>query len=234
MLSENLFANQSTLTTARLRLEPLGPDHFDGVWAALQDPEARRLTGTHAEFTPEQISAWLAGLAAQHDRADWAVIRCADEQHPEERHVGEVVLNDLDADNESVGFRISLSPADVRGRGYGTEATAAVVGHAFDDMGLHRVELEVFAFNPRARRAYEKAGFTVEGRRRGALLWDGVRVDAVSMGILAGDPRPAAPGPLPESGDTAPDLDGSQQGEHHRHGSQDEHHVGIGDGPVPH
>ncbi len=191
MLSENVFADQATLTTSRLRLEPLGPEHFDGAWACLQDPEARRLTGTHADFTPEQIRAWLAGLPAQQDRADWAVIRRADEQHPQERYLGEVVLNDLDAGNESVGFRIALAPADVRGRGYGTEATAAVVGHAFDDLGLHRVELEVFAFNPRAQRAYEKAGFTVEGRRREALLWDGERVDAVSMSILARDPRPA-------------------------------------------
>ncbi|MET4060951.1 RimJ/RimL family protein N-acetyltransferase [Arthrobacter sp. UYP6] len=191
MLSENLFADQATLTTARLRLEPLGPEHFDGAWAALQDQDARRLTGTHAEFTPEQIRGWLAGLAARQDRGDWAVIRRADEQHPEERYLGEVVLNDLDTENESVGFRIALSPADILGQGYGTEATAAVVGHAFDDLGLHRVALEVFAFNPRAQRAYQKAGFAVEGRQREALFWDGARVDAVSMGILARDPRPA-------------------------------------------
>lgn len=193
MLPGNLFAHQATLTTARLRLEPLGPEHFEGAWAGLQDPEARRLTGTHAEFTPEQIRAWLAGLAARHDRGDWAVIRRADEQHPDERYLGEVVLNDLDADNESVGFRIALAPADVRGQGYGTEATAAVVGHAFDDLGVHRVALEVFDFNPRARRAYEKAGFTVEGRRRDALLWDGAWADSLGMGILARDPRPALP-----------------------------------------
>lgn len=144
--------------------------------------------------------------------------------------MGEVVLNDFDAHNESVGFRIALSPADVRGRGTAPRPPPPSSGMrlmTWDFTGSR-------SFNPRARRAYEKAGFTVEGRRRAALLWDGARVDVVSMGILAGDPRPAAPGPLPESGDTAPDLDGSQQGEHHRHGSQDEHHVGIGDGPVPH
>ena len=193
MLPGNLFAHQATLTTARLRLEPLGPEHFEGAWAGLQDPEARRLTGTHAEFTPEQIREWLAGLAARHDRGDWAVIRRADEQHPDERYLGEVVLNDLDADNESVGFRIALTPADARGQGYGTEATAAVVGHAFDDLGVHRVALEVFDFNPRARRAYEKAGFTVEGCQRDALLWEGDWADSLTMGILARDPRPALP-----------------------------------------
>ena len=196
MLPETIFANQATLATARLRLEPLGPKHFDDVWASLQDPQARRLTGTHATFTPDQIRAWLLGLADRHDRGDWAVILRAGGQAPGEpgageRYLGEVVLNDLDPANASVGFRIMLSPADVLGRGYGTEATAAVVGHAFDDLGLHRVALEVFTFNPRAQRAYEKAGFTVEGRQREALFWDGVWVDAVSMGILARDPRPS-------------------------------------------
>lgn len=181
---EDLFARQATLLTGRLRLEPLGPAHFEGAWAALQDQESRRLTGTHAEFTPEQIHAWLAGLADQEDRADWAVVRLDDGAY-----LGEVVLNDLDAPNASVGFRIALASPEVFGRGYGTEATRAVIAHALDDLGLHRISLEVFEFNPRAQRVYEKCGFVVEGRRRDALLWDGEWVDALCMGILAGDPR---------------------------------------------
>ena len=75
------------------------------------------------------------------------------------------------------------------GRGFGTEITRLVLGYAFDAVGLHRVELEVYAFNPRAQRVYEKCGFRVEGRRREALLWDGERVDVLDMGILRTDPR---------------------------------------------
>ncbi|WP_197372312.1 GNAT family N-acetyltransferase, partial [Streptomyces clavuligerus] len=48
-----------------------------------------------------------------------------------------------------------------------------------------RISLEVYAFNPRARRAYEKAGFVAEGVLRDALLWEGERVDATVMSILA-------------------------------------------------
>jgi ribosomal protein S18 acetylase RimI-like enzyme len=48
-----------------------------------------------------------------------------------------------------------------------------IVGYGIEELGLHRIELEVFAFNPRAQRAYEKAGFVVEGVRRDALRWDG-------------------------------------------------------------
>ena len=158
----------------------MGPAHFDGAWAALQDAEVRRLTGTHASFTEETIRTWLASLGARDDRADWAIIRVSDGEY-----LGEVVLNDLDDDNRSAGFRIALGSSRWFGQGYGTEATRAVLAHAFGTGGLHRVELEVFAFNPRALRAYEKAGFVVEGRRRDALLWDGEWVDAIVMGCLS-------------------------------------------------
>ena len=46
-------------------------------------------------------------------------------------------------------------------------------------------DARTISFNPRARRAYEKAGFVVEGVLRDAYLCDGVRVDDVVMSILA-------------------------------------------------
>ncbi|WP_223360716.1 GNAT family N-acetyltransferase [Leifsonia sp. ZF2019] len=168
------------MTTERLRLVPLGPEHLEGTWVALQDPEVLRLTGTHASFTRDGVAAWLAGLSARDDRADWAILRAGDDEH-----IGEVVLNDPDADNRSAGFRIALGAPRWFGAGYGTEATRAVLAHAFTTLGLHRVELEVYAFNPRAQRAYEKAGFELEGRRRDALRWDGEWVDTLVMGCLS-------------------------------------------------
>lgn len=179
------FTPPAMLATPRLRLEPLGSGHFEGTWAGLQDAEAMRLTGTHQQFTEQQIQGWLAKLPAEDGRADWAIIRIEDGTH-----IGEVVLNDYDADNQSVGFRIALNGAGRFGQGYGTEATRAVVDHAFEVMGVHRIGLEVYAFNPQAQRAYEKCGFVVEGRQREALYWDGEWVDAIMMGMLATDPRP--------------------------------------------
>lgn len=175
----------ATLATERLTLEPLGPQHLDGVWAALQDPETMRLTGTHARFTEPQIRAHLESLRERDDRADWAIVRTADGTY-----LGEVVLNDHDGANRSIGFRIGLSGSAHFGQGYGTEATIAAVEHAFAALGIHRVELEVYAFNPRAQRVYEKVGFVVEGVRRHALRWDGEWIDAVMMSMLATDPRP--------------------------------------------
>ena len=42
----------------------------------------------------------------------------------------------------------------------------------------------MFAFNPRAQRAYERAGFAVEGRRREVLRWDGAWHDDLVMAAL--------------------------------------------------
>jgi RimJ/RimL family protein N-acetyltransferase len=179
------FRDQPVLSGERVRLEQLGPAVLDAYWAALNDPEGKRLTGTHADFTREQAERWLVTRAEQTDRADWAAISVADGNY-----LGEAVLNDLDPDNETCGFRIALAGPHVFGRGYGTEITRLVVAYALDTVGLHRLQLEVYAFNPRAQRVYEKAGFRMEGRRRDALLWDGERVDVIDMGILRTDQRP--------------------------------------------
>jgi RimJ/RimL family protein N-acetyltransferase len=179
MLADDLFATVPVLHTERLDLVPLGPEHLAGTWAVIQDPEAMRLTGTRESFAREHIRDWLGSLASRHDRWDWAVMRREDSAH-----LGEVVVNDVSPEDESASFRIALDLAHA-GRGYGTEATRAVVEHAMV-AGLHRLELEVYGFNPRAQRAYERAGFVVEGRRRDALLWDGERVDAIMMSVVAG------------------------------------------------
>ncbi len=90
-----------------------------------------------------------------------------------------------------MNFWIALWNEFTWGRGYGTEATQAVVDYGLDVLGPHRIQLEVFSFNPRAKRAYEKCGFRTEGRRRDALRWDGEWFDAETLAILSTDPSPA-------------------------------------------
>lgn len=55
---------------------------------------------------------------------------------------------------------------------------------------FERVELEVYASNTPAIALYEKAGFAHEGRRRRALLRDGVHDDIVMMGLLLSEAQP--------------------------------------------
>ena len=69
--------------------------------------------------------------------------------------------------------------------GLGTDAVRTFCRFGFDQMNLQRIELNVFATNPRAKRAYEKVGFVVEGTRRRAQFVGGRHVDSYLMGLLA-------------------------------------------------
>lgn len=100
------------------------------------------------------------------------------------RLVGSCAFSQLDADNGSVLYHITIGERDAWGRGYGTEATALMLRHAFETLGLHRVALSVFEFNERAIRAYRRVGFTTEGRSRDAIRRDGRWWDELAMSIL--------------------------------------------------
>lgn len=183
-MSEISFARQRELAGSLVRLRPIRDDDLDALWDMLNDPESRRLTGTHATFTREAADRWYRSRGHDTDRLDLAIATMEDD-----RCVGEAVITGLDVANRNCGFRISLLGPSVFGRGFGTEATRLILGHVFD-RGVHRVDLEVYDFNPRAQRVYEQAGFVVEGVRREALLWEGEYHDAIVMGLLATEWRP--------------------------------------------
>ena len=172
-----------TLEGERVVLRPVTGEDAEGLLDLLADDEGNRLTGTRGlDLTLEGARSWYDSRAEQDDRLDLAIVDRATGEY-----AGEVVLNELDGDNRSCNFRIGLR-SSFQDRGLGSEATRLIVDHAFG-IGLHRVELGVYAFNPRARRVYEKAGFVHEGTRRDALWWDGAWTDAIVMSMLETDPR---------------------------------------------
>lgn len=178
------FAQKPTLHGERVTLRPMVAGDAASMWADLADEEGNRLTGTTESFTREQIDRWCASRIETDDRWDLAVV---DRETGE--WLGEVVINDWDPTNRCCGFRIALGP-NARDRGVGTEATRLVVDGVFDlidDPPVHRLELEVFSFNPRAITVYERVGFRREGVRRDALHWGGEYVDSIVMSILRTD-----------------------------------------------
>jgi RimJ/RimL family protein N-acetyltransferase len=166
-------------------VRPVTAADAPGLVELLEDPEVRRLTGTHGPvgaWSLERAADWYASSGSKDDRLDLAVVEPATGGY-----VGEVVLQDLDPDNRSCSLRIALVGTRASGRGLGTEALRLVLAHAFGTAGLHRVELEVHDINPRARRVYDRVGFVHEGVRRQALLWEGAWIDTHVMAILAGE-----------------------------------------------
>lgn len=189
------FAVKPTLTGEKVVLRPFRDGDLPALRAVLLDPEARVLTGSvHDESTaqepehPDEEESLLRWYSTRNDQVDRLDLAVADKATGE--CVGEVVLNQWDPGNESCNFRVFLGPRG-RDRGFGTEATRLIVGYGFEHLGLHRISLEVYAFNPRARRVYEKVGFRAEGVLRESLRYNGQWVDATIMSILAPEwPQP--------------------------------------------
>ena len=183
------FAAKPTLTGELVILRPYLDADLPGLRAAMADLDVLRLTGSvHSDaearepVSPEQEKArldWFRTRNQTDGRLDLAVVDKASGAC-----VGEAVLNEWDPGNESCNFRVLIGPAG-QDRGLGTEATRLIVGYGFERLGLHRIALEVYAFNPRARRVYEKAGFRVEGVLRESLRYGDQWIDATVMSILA-------------------------------------------------
>ena len=171
-----------TLIGNRVTLRPMLATDAEAMFASLSDKESMRLTGTQDVFTREQVEAYCQRIVKVEDRLDFAITLNGIPDY-----IGEAVLNEIDWQNRSANFRIALANQSFLGHGYGTEATRLIIAYGLQTLQLHRIELEVYDFNPRAQHVYEKLGFVQEGIRRDVLLWDGVYHDAIVMSILAGE-----------------------------------------------
>jgi RimJ/RimL family protein N-acetyltransferase len=190
------FTTKPTLTGERAVLRPFVDGDTPALLAALGDPDVRILTGsvhdeaaarTPASPQEEKLAGeWYATRNDTDDRLDLAVVDKASGAC-----FGEAVLNQWDPGSHSCNFRILIGP-DGQNRGLGTEATRLIVGYGFEHLGLHRISLEVYAFNPRARRAYERVGFRPEGVLRESLRYGDQWIDATVMSILAPEWLPGA------------------------------------------
>ena len=147
------------LTGERVVLRPITAEDADAMWEEVTDPEGNDLTATTADFTREEVASWCASRTAQDERLDLAVVDTATGEY-----AGEAVLNEYDAERNSANFRIALRGPAWYGRGLGTEATLLLVEHGLRTVGLDFITLGVLARNPRARRAYARAGFRETSR----------------------------------------------------------------------
>ena len=91
---------------------------------------------------------------------------------------------DIDSVNHSAELHIMIGNKENRGKGIGTFAVSSIVNHAFNNLNLHRVSLDVLDYNIAAQNLYRKVGFKEEGRKRKAVFKNGEYVDVIVMGLL--------------------------------------------------
>src|SRR5215208_4646226 len=79
---------------------------------------------------------------------------------------------------------LGIGERDLWSKGYGTDMMKLCQQYVFAELGMERMSLGLFEYNPRALRSYEKCGFRLEGHSRQEVMREGKRYDALWMGIL--------------------------------------------------
>lgn len=127
-----------------------------------------------SRLSEEEANSWLE---AQRDGRHW-VIQWG------EKAVGNAGFSHLDERHRCATYHVGIWAASARGHGVGTVATRTIVRHAFEVMGLHRVDLRVLETNIRAIRCYERCGFVHEGVEAETAFVDGHWVSDLRMRLL--------------------------------------------------
>lgn len=82
--------------------------------------------------------------------------------------------------------RLAVHP-EFRGQRVSDEAARLLQRHLVEELGYHRLQLEIYGFNERAQRHAERAGFVREGVRRRAYWRHGEWADGVLYALIRED-----------------------------------------------
>jgi len=145
------------------------------------DAETARGLMLRAPFSMAMEEQWFADMVGRQGKTDYhfVIYRLAND-----RPIGTAGLHDLDFLNGCAEFGISIGEKGEWNRGYGTDALYAICDFGFGELRLERIQLQVYASNPRAQRSYAKAGFVLEGTMRRRHFSEGRYEDVLIMSLL--------------------------------------------------
>lgn len=169
------LAHKPVIEGEKIILRPFKTEDVPLLEKILTDKEVILLTGSDDNIDLAVTRQWYQTRNDQTDRLDLAIV-----DKETDRIVGEVVLNEYDEASHTMNFRILIGK-EGRNRGFGSEATKLFCNYIFEHTDLNALTLSVFAFNPRAKHVYEKAGFEVTSVDKNELEHEGEMIDSINM-----------------------------------------------------
>ena len=168
----------------KVGIGPLTRDLIELGFRWINDLEVTHTLGVFAlsVMTREDEEGWYQSTIGRKDVAAFAIYELATM-----RPIGTTDLRAINHQHGTALYGILIGEKDCWGKGYGTEATRLTLDYGFNVLGLHNILLNVYAYNRRGVRAYEKAGFRLIGRRREARRLAGKRYDEIMMDAIASE-----------------------------------------------
>ena len=157
-------------------LEPLGPQHEDGLRAAAADER------TWTWMLTRDTEAWIAdALRPSEDRHPFAVLH-------DGVVAGSTSYMSLAPEHRRLEIGNTWLHPSAWGTGANTEAKYLLLRHAFEVAGCYRVEFKTDALNDRARAALAAIPSEFEGiHRRHMIVRDGERRDSAWYAVILDD-----------------------------------------------
>jgi len=167
-----------------VRLTGIDPEEVSKTFAQWnRDSEYMRLLNSDPPrlHSAKAIKGWLEKhIEAEPENTFWFAIRALED----DRLIGDIDLAVINWGSRDAFLGIGIGAREFWGKGYGSEAMQLILRYGFIELNLRRISLDVFEYNQRAMRLYEKAGFRLEGCMRQAMQREGQRWDIYFMGIL--------------------------------------------------
>jgi len=144
------------------------------------DPEVTDMLGdTKFPFPEGKEREWIEQqLTPKEDKRVFTVLT------KDGRPIGNAGFNEIDYQNRYAVLGIAIGEKDFWNKGFGKDVTETLMKFAFEELGMHKIELGVHSTNKRAIACYKKCGFVLEGCEREHDFYNGKYIDSYRMGIL--------------------------------------------------
>jgi aminoglycoside 6'-N-acetyltransferase len=173
------------LTTDRLTVAMMRGEHASALVEYRNHPDVARYQDWDVPFTVEMAERLIGTQSSFDGPADGEWVQLVVK-------VGHTVVGDVavgvhdEGRQATIGY--SIAPAE-QGKGYATEAAAALIDALFDQAHLHRIVATTDPANLPSRRVLEKLGFRFEGCSLLAAFVRGEWVDDDRFALLASEHR---------------------------------------------
>ncbi|HXF84362.1 MAG TPA: GNAT family protein [Anaerolineales bacterium] len=167
----------------RIRLRAIERSDVEKFHQWVNDPEVTAGLALYLPMSFREEEKWFEEIANRpKEEMPFAIERR--EKKDDWRLIGNCGIFGIDWRARSGEIGIMIGEKSVWDQGYGTESVQTLVRHGFETLNLNRLFLRVYGENRRAQRAYEKAGFVLEGCLRQAVYKHGRYDDVLIMSIL--------------------------------------------------
>ena len=168
------------LVGEHIYLSPVCVEDAEKYTRWLNDFETTDYIGQSTKiYTIENERRFLENCSENKNSVTLGIVKLDDD-----KLIGNCGLKDINTVGRTAILGIFIGEKEERSKGYGTETIKLLLDYGFNYLNLHEISLDVYSFNKRAIRCYEKAGFKEYGRRRECEYINGKYYDVISMDIL--------------------------------------------------